>query len=188
MNKNYWKLTDDEYEYIKNEVIHIFVKYKIKCIPVSGFEIASKMKITLIAYSGLSKEKLAAAMRASEDGFYYEDNGKEYIFFNDIGRSYERQNMTILHEIAHCVLDHTGHSQHEEDEANFFAKYVIAPPVLIDKIGARSPDEICYYFNISYQAAIYAFEYYCKWKRRYNRLRKYTEYEQLLLNLYQKSA
>ena len=54
MSKSYWKLTDVEYEFIKGEVIHIFEKYNIKCIPVSGFEIASKMKITLIAYSSLS--------------------------------------------------------------------------------------------------------------------------------------
>ena len=45
MSKSYWKLTDEEYEFIKGEVIHIFEKYNIKCIPVSGFEIASKMKI-----------------------------------------------------------------------------------------------------------------------------------------------
>ncbi len=53
MNKCFWKLTDEEYEFIKGEVIHIFEKYNIKCIPVCGAEIASKMKITLIAYSGL---------------------------------------------------------------------------------------------------------------------------------------
>ena len=62
MSKSYWKLTDEEYEFIKGEVIHIFEKYNIKCIPVSGFEIASKMKITLIAYSGLSKRKLKKAI------------------------------------------------------------------------------------------------------------------------------
>ena len=46
-----WKLTDEEYEFIKGEVIHIFVKYNIKCIPVSGFEIATKMVI-ILAYLG----------------------------------------------------------------------------------------------------------------------------------------
>lgn len=63
MSKSNWKLTDEEYEFIKGEVCHIFVKYKVKCIPVSGFEIASKMKITLIAYSGLSEKKLKKRLR-----------------------------------------------------------------------------------------------------------------------------
>jgi len=34
MSRWYWKLTDEEYEFIKGEVIHIIEKYNIKCIPV----------------------------------------------------------------------------------------------------------------------------------------------------------
>lgn len=183
-----WKLTDEEYEFIKGEVIYIFIKYKIKCIPVSGFEIATKMGMTLIPYSSLSKTKLQAALRVSKDGFYAETEGKECIFYNNIGKSYERQNMTILHEIGHCVLDHTGHSEHEEDEANFFAKYAIAPPVLVEKIGAESSDDIYEFFDISYEAAGYAYEYYLSWRRRHNRLGIYTEYEKRLLAFYKKTA
>ena len=188
MSKSYWKLTDEEYEYIKGEVSHVFVKYKVKCIPVSGFEIATKMKITLIAYSGLSEKKLQYALLVSEDGFFLEKDGREYIFYNDIDRSYERQNWTILHEIGHIVLDHTGHSEHEEDEANFFAKYAIAPPILVHKIGATSAYEIYMAFDISMTAAEYAYEYYLIWKRRYDRIKRLTPYEEGILSLYKKSA
>ena len=168
MSKSYWKLTDVEYEFIKGEVIHIFEKYNIKCIPVSGFEIASKMKITLIAYSSLSRKKLKTAMEVSEDGFFIEKDGREYIFYNDI--------------------DHTGHSEHEEDEANFFAKYAIAPPVLVHKIGAESPQDIYEIFDISFEAAVYAYEYYCSWRRRFDRIKRLTSYERKLLTLYKKCA
>ena len=96
MNKN-WKLTNDTYEFIKGEVIHIYELYDIKCIPVNGFEIAIKMGITLVPYSSLSKSKLNAAFSESQDGLYIENDGKEYIFYNDINRSYTIQNMTILH-------------------------------------------------------------------------------------------
>ena len=188
MSRKYWKLTDEEYEFIKGEVIYIFKKYKVKCIPVSGFEIASKMKITLVAYSGLSKKKLKAALKVSEDGFFCENQGKEYIYYNDINRSYERQNWTILHEIGHIVLDHAGHGIKEEDEANFFAKYAIAPPVLVHKIGANCPEDIYYAFDVSFEVAGYAYEYYCSWKRRYNMKKVLTEYEVQLLALYKKSA
>lgn len=92
MSKSYWKLTDEEYEFIKGEVCHVFAQYKIRCIPVSGFEIASKMKITLIAYSSLSAHKREKALEVSTDGFFIEVNGREFIFYNDIDRSYERQN------------------------------------------------------------------------------------------------
>ena len=188
MSKSYWKLTDEEYEFIKGEVCHIFELYRIKCVPVCGFEIASKMGITLVAYSGLSEKKLKKALEVSEDGFFIEIGGREFIFYNDIDRCYERQNWTILHEIGHIVLDHTGHSEHEEDEANFFATYAIAPPVLIHKIGAKSVMDVYDAFDISMEAAGYAFEYYRTWEFRYNRTKRLAEYEVRLLALYKKSA
>ena len=48
MYRKFWKLSNDEYEFIKGEVIYIIEKYNIRCIPVCGFEIASKMKIKLL--------------------------------------------------------------------------------------------------------------------------------------------
>ena len=188
MPDHLWKLTHVKYEFIKGEVIHIFEHYNIKCIPVSGFEIASKMKITLIAYSGLDKKKAEAAMKVSEDGFLIEKEGNDYIFYNDVDRSYERQNWTILHEIGHIVLDHTGYSDLEEDEANFFAKYAIAPPVLIHEIGAKTFVDIYDAFDISMEAALYAFNYYQRWKHRYNRIKTLSEYEEKLLAFYKRSA
>ena len=155
---------------------------------MSGFELATKMGITLIPYSRLSKKKLESAFEESKDGFYAEEFGVEIIYYNDIDKSYKRINMTILHEIGHCVLDHTGHSDREEDEANFFAKYAIAPPVLIDRIGADSPEAIYDAFDISYQAAIYAYEYYLSWKRRHELVGSYTEYEKKLIAHYKKVA
>lgn len=187
MSEHHWKLTDEEYEFIKEEVIHIFVMYKVKCIPVSGFEIASKMGVTLIPYSGLSKSRLKASLKVSEDGFFLEIEGHEYIFYNDIDRSYERQNWTILHEIGHIVLDHNGHSAHEEVEADFFAKYAIAPPVLIYRIKADSIRDIYDAFDISMEAAEYAFEYYRKWRKWHFASGKYTNYEKALLLLYEES-
>lgn len=188
MSKKYWKLTDEEYEFIKGEVCHIFEKYKVKSIPVSGFEIAVKMEITVIAYSGLSSKKLNTAMKVSEDGFFLEKEDHEYIFYNDIDRSYERQNWTILHEIGHIVLDHTGHSEHEEDEANFFAKYAIAPPILVHKIGAKSIKDIYEAFDISLEAAKYAYWYYQSWERRYKQDRILADYEVKLLTLFKIGA
>ncbi len=183
-----WKLTNDEYEFIKGEVIHVFEKYEIKCIPVNGFEIAIKMGVKLITYSSLPEKKLKAAMLQSSEGFYVEHDGKEYIYYNDVGRSYERQNMTILHEVGHCILDHTGEGEHEEDEANFFAKYAIAPPVLVEKIGAKSAEDIYREFDITYEAAGYAYDYYLSWRRRHNRIGVYTEQEEKLLALYKRCA
>ena len=99
------RLTDEQYEFIKGEVVALFERYDVRCIPINGFELAYKMGITLIPYSALSEEAHTAALRLSTDGFYMEKlDGSDVIYYNDIGVSYERMNMTILHEIGHCVM------------------------------------------------------------------------------------
>ena len=181
------KLSNEQYEFIKGEVVAIFEKYDVRCIPISGFELALKMGIKLIPYSSLSDDKRLAVTRCSPDGFYVERyNGKEYIYYNDIDATYERINMTLLHEIGHCVLDHTGNlndSEEEEAEAAFFAKYAIAPPPLIHRISLECSEDILEVFNISYEASIYAFNYYLKWLNYGSK--KYMDYELRMLKLFE---
>ena len=143
MNKEVWKLSDEKYEFIKGEVVHIFEMYEIRCIPASGFEIAIKMGITLIPYSGLSRRKLKAARAISEDGFFCENGGKEIIYYNDMDYKYDRQNFTILHEMD-----------------------------IYDR------------FDISETAAAYAYRYYLKWKGHHKLQKTYTDYENRLLQYY----
>lgn len=176
------KLSDEQYEFIKGEVVALFERYDVRCIPISGFELACKMGIKLIPYSALKTVPHMAAMKISSDGFYLEDTfGTDIIYYND-AVSYERLNMTFLHEIGHCVLDHKGESDEEEAEANFFAKYAAAPPPLVHYLSGKSPESIENTFCISYTAAVYAASYYQKWLAYGNS--KYTNYEIRLLRLF----
>ena len=68
-----------------------------------------------------------------------------------------------MHEIGHIVLDHTEESELAESEVKFFAKYALAPPVLIYKLKLTTIAEIADSFQISYEAAQYAYNYYQKW-------------------------
>lgn len=182
------RLSNDSYEYIKGEVVDLFIRYDIKCIPISGFELATKMGIILVPYSSLSPKKRAIALSTSEDGFYSEPgDGKEYIFYND-RKNYRRCNMTILHEIGHAVLGHTEETNHDiaEAEAAFFAKYAIAPPPLIHKIQSKTAVAISEQFDISLEAAMYARDYYLKWLQFGPH--EYLEYEVVLLNQVQLSV
>ena len=142
------------------------------------------MGIILVPYSSLSEERMKEAYSTDSEGFFAERRGKEYIFFNDIDWRLEKQNWTILHEIGHIVLDHTGNSKVEEDEAEFFAKYAIAPPVLIDKIKARNYMDIKSCFTISEEAARYAYDYYCAWRYSFCRRNRLEPYEQKLSGLF----
>lgn len=176
------KLTDEQYEFIKGEVVALFERYDIKGIPINGFEIAYKMGIKLVPYSSLDEQRYKAAMLVSPDGFYLEDlDGNDIIYYNDTV-SFDRMNMTILHEIGHCVLDHRGESEEEETEAGFFAKYAAAPPPLIHFSNSRSPQEIEDTFCLSYTASLYAYNYYQKWLQYSGR--GYKDYEIRLLLLF----
>lgn len=176
------RLSNEQYEFIKNEVVSLFEMYDIRCIPINGFEIAQKMGIKLVPYSTLTNAKHNAAIKISTDGFYMEDNaGQDNIFYND-SVSYERLNMTLLHEIGHCVLDHKSGSDEEEAEANFFAKYAAAPPPLIHRLMNKSSESIEHNFCISFTAAIYAYNYYQKWMTYKDDA--YTNYEVRLLHLF----
>ena len=176
------RLADERYEFIKGEVVALFERYQIRCVPISGFELAYKMGIKLIPYSSLSKKQYEAVMKVSTDGFYVEDkNGRDIIYYNDTV-VYERINMTILHEIGHCVLDHQGSSEEEEVEAKFFAKYAAAPPPLLHHLQSALPENVAGIFCITYTAAVYACNYYHKWLE-YGET-SYKDYELRLLALF----
>jgi Zn-dependent peptidase ImmA (M78 family) len=179
------KLTDQEYESIKQEVIDILARYDIRCTPISGFEIAQKMGIIVMPYSALTKKQRQAVEEISSDGCYMEPgDGREYIIYNDT-EGYARSNMTLLHEIGHCVLGHDDDTDPAlaEAEANFFAKYIIAPPPLIHQIKPTCPEDIQKYFCVSHQAACNALNYYHKWLC-YGGV-NYTTYELVLLHQFQ---
>ena len=184
------RLENSTYEFIKEEVTDLFVRYDVKCIPINGFELATKMGIILTAYSSLSLKKRKVAYKVSPDGFYLEPgDGQELIFYND-RVEYERLNMTILHEIGHAVLGHSEDTDPEtaEAEAAFFAKYAIAPPPLVHKIHPERPEEIAAVFCISYEAALYALDYYHKWLYQYQQRGQYVIYEEQLLVLFREAA
>ena len=90
-----------------------------------------------------------------------------------------------MHEIGHIVLDHSEDSELAEKEVKFFAKFALAPPVLIHEMELDSVEEIARTFEISYEAAGYAYSYYQKWLR-YGEP-DYTDYEITMLELFKQA-
>lgn len=181
-----WPLADEDYEFIKGEAVNLLNKLNIRHFPIVGAEIAIKDNIHLIPYSHLSALKRQVSESFSDDGYCMEINDEEYIFYND-AKSIERQNWTILHELGHINLDHTGsiHSEKEEAEADFFAKYLIAPPILVCRLKARNPSDVSKHFLITPQASVYAYNYSQKWLEHYRKTNQITAYEEKLLDLYE---
>lgn len=161
----------------------MFVKYEVSCVPVNGFELATKMGIKVIPYSAISESKRWLLLKKSQDGFSVEKNiGEWYIYYND-KKDYGRINNTIMHEIEHIVLDHSEDSELAEKEVKFFAKYALVPPVLVHKLKLDNPMDIADTFGVSFEAACYAYSYYKKWLQYGSS--EYTRYELTLLSLFQ---
>lgn len=180
------KLPGYRYGEIIEDCVNMFVKHDIRNIPIDCFEIAHKMNITLKAYSMLTDEAKLAALEQSGDGFallrregfapFMEK--RWYVFYND-EMPKGRIRFTIMHEIGHIVRDHIEKSDLAEAEANFFAKYSLAPPPLVHEISPDDYLDIAAAFEISKESASYAMDYYKKWL---NRKRDYTNIEIKLLD------
>lgn len=177
-----FRLSAKRCEEIKAIVVHTFEQLNIQCTPISGFEISTKLGVTIVPYSSKSERAVELMLKESKDGFSVKKSGVWYIFYND-GMHYRRINNTLIHECGHIILDHTQASELAEAEANFFAKYTIAPPPLIQKMNLQSANDVYNHFDVSREAATYSFEYYLKWLKYGNK--NYTDYEIRLLNLFQ---
>ena len=176
-------LSDQRYEEIKQIVADVFVKHKVSCVPVNGFELATKMGVKVVPYSAVPASKRCLFVKQSEDGFCVEKSaGKWHIYYND-EKGYGRINHTIMHEIGHIVLDHSEDSELAEKEVRFFAKYALVPPILVHKFHLCEPLEIAQVFEVSLEAAEYAFEYYQKWLEFSPK--DYTDYEIAILKLFE---
>ena len=145
-----------------------------------------KMGIRIMPYSSVAKSQIHLLLKKSADGFCVEKSiGEWYIFYND-KMDYGRINNTIMHEIGHIVLDHSEDSELAEKEVKFFAKYALAPPVLIHKFKLNNAISIAQIFEISYEAACYAYSYYKKWLQ-YGEP-DFTDYETTMLKLFEEAV
>lgn len=180
------RLTSKRYELIKKNVVRMFLDNDIRCIPIDCFEICQKLNIKLIKYSQLTPKGLLKAKEISEDSFCMlikkENTTFQWCIFYEDRKKRERIRFTIMHEIGHIVLEHTEHSQLAESEANFFAKYALAPPPLVHKIKPEDYTDISDAFDLSRKCAYYIMVFYNKWLQ--HRRLEYLNYEIELLSLF----
>jgi len=169
-------LSNERYEELKKLVVEMFEEAEVNSLPIDCFYIAKKLKYVLRPYSQLDLEAYHDAMDISVEGYSQVEKNPvtgmyEYvIYYNDMNFDINHQRFTIFHEIAHCYLGHHDEEQNmwneqiEEAEANFFAKYAMAPPPLINHYREHvCPALIQQIFQTSGEEAGYDYDYYMKW-------------------------
>lgn len=127
-------------------------------LPVDPVEIARALGIKVVSY------KTAAAhfeMEPSELysrcplGFCFKEGGYYCIALNENACGEQRRRFTAAHELAHCILGHTGSgtvSKRQERDAELFAAELLAPLVVLRECGVGSAREIARLCGISRQA------------------------------------
>jgi hypothetical protein len=77
-----------------------------------------------------------------------------------------RIKFTLMHELAHYVLKHVEpFTEAYEIEANYFASHILAPRMAIHYSQCKNYINVAKFFNITNEAAQYAFDDYRRWHR-----------------------
>lgn len=147
-----------DYELIDKTALRLRTDYGFLSKSIDIFELARKLNIIVTPYSKLTDEQLLYINNTYglEDGFTVirSENGilKFYTFYNDAVSGY-RQRFTIAHEIKHVVFMENNPNEKEEDLANHFARYILAPTCMVMNYVKESPYVIASLFDISIEAA-----------------------------------
>lgn len=169
------KLSDRRCDEIKEEVLFLYEECDVHTYPIDCLGIARKLYYVLRPYSSLSPDYLLKASTISTDGYSLVEVNQStgmnqyVIYYNDLSGNRGRMRWTVFHEIGHIYLGHHDNeddslSDIEEAEADFFAKYAIANPPLVNISHCERPEDIETKFDTSREASLNLYEYYMKWK------------------------
>lgn len=146
----------------------------------------SIFNISLVPYSSLSDIKKEYAFLCSETGFSgYSFDQYGYldatIYYNDY-LPYPVQRLTMAHEFKHILFEETEPSIKDEALADYFAKCLLAPKIIIIINNIDNVETIMKNFGVSYTCSYFHLQ------GINNRIKKYGKepmgYEKDFLKLY----
>lgn len=174
------KLNSKRYEEIVEIVNDLIFSENID-YPIDCIGLIKRFNIELKKYSSFNFDDVEFFIQnISSDGFSILTEDKYIIYYND--QSYEeRIRWTLMHEFGHYYLKHSEQSDLAEAEANYFAKYILAPPFLVHYYGIKNNFELAEKFKLSYEASNNSWNFYCNWNRIRNG--NYNNEEKLIIKL-----
>lgn len=134
-------------------VYDVYARCGIRDFPINCFTVLNQYELNTTKYSELSRARKAACLRLSKDACTIEKT----IYYED-GNIAERIRFSVMHELGHMLL-----STQDEDEADTFSSYILAPRIIIHRKGYRTCDDIHRAFGLSYSASNRALADYYNW-------------------------
>ena len=157
-------MSQERKDYIYKLILKTYRKCNISKFPFDCKKVLKAYGYECKAYSSLSEKKRKICLEISNDACIM--NG--IIYYNDMV-SQGRIPFTLMHELAHILLEHIIKDEIEEDEADYFASCILAPRIMIhhlkqtNKYSQVTADDIHEYFGISISAANRALMDYHNW-------------------------
>ncbi len=150
-------LAEARYDEIRSVVADLIEDWGISTYPFSIWELLRRMGIRVFRYSELPEQLRSEVMCCWPDAItcYPSDLNptRTIILYNDF-RERRRIRFTVAHELAHLILMRPGTGEKVyEDEADFFAGYLLAPAPLVLRDSKLDASVISDDYQVSYSCA-----------------------------------
>lgn len=142
-----------DYYLINQNVLEVYKKCDIHSFPIDCIKILKKYRYKVYTYQYLkskNEELYLLCKKTSNDAFI--DRSNRVIAYNSKVLP-SRIRFSLMHELGHLVLKHTGDNQENEEEADYFASCVLAPRAAIKTEQCKNAEDIHNKFGLSYAAS-----------------------------------
>lgn len=158
---------------VKEQANEFLIRHDVKKCPVDVDRIARELKYSIMYY-GESQDiisQLHVSNYMEQEGFSTYVAGKGYIFLrDDLRLNKARRRVVIAHELGHIEMHYSSGSKRvvvgdvteiqvqlqREEEADDFARYLLAPSEILYDMGVIFPSDIAQYCGIDADTAAQA--------------------------------
>lgn len=134
-------------------ILELFQKFHIQSFPLDCFQLIEDCGYRIITYQQMRRTNVQLyeyCQRLSDDAFHFKP--KKLVAYNE-DQSFYRIRFSLMHELGHIVLNHSGDHQKNEREANYFASHILAPRMAVYYAKPADSAELSHMFQISREAA-----------------------------------
>ena len=153
------------YTFILDKILSVFEECGVNSFPLDCANLISQYGYRVFTYQELkikSPELYDICVACSDDAF--RDMATKTVAYNTEAPK-KRMYFSLAHELGHIVLGHLTETAKTEAEANFFASNILAPRMAIHYAQCKNEADVTRIFEISCEAAQYAFDDYRRWRR-----------------------
>lgn len=145
--------------------LKVFKECHVKSFPIDCMALLEHYGYRIFTYDNLyqkNKELYDLCTAISEDAF--RDGINKIIAYNSHNPN-GRIRFSLMHELGHHIMGHSGESDLNEQEANAFASHILAPRMAIHYSKCKDSEDVSKVFEISNDAAAIAFDDYRRWHK-----------------------